>query len=70
MILLLDNYDSFYPRSIKEKNLSAVLANHDFTLVEGDIRDRDALTSLPDIDTIVPSCDGSRACSASSLEQS
>ena len=52
-VVALDNFDGFYPRPVKEKNLSLVLASHDFTLVEGDIRDRDALASLPDVDTIV-----------------
>lgn len=39
-ILVLDNFDLFYPRSIKENNLANSRKNKNFTLVEADIRNR------------------------------
>jgi UDP-glucuronate 4-epimerase len=38
-----DNFDPFYDRDIKEGNLSALRTHDRFTLVEGDIRDREKL---------------------------
>ncbi|MBI5135868.1 MAG: GDP-mannose 4,6-dehydratase [Nitrospirae bacterium] len=38
-----DNFDPFYPRPAKERNLAALSGNRHFALVEGDIRDRDKL---------------------------
>ena len=35
----LDNFDPFYPREVKERNLADLLARKDFQLVEGDITD-------------------------------
>lgn len=43
-----DNFDPFYERGIKESNLEAASAHASFALVEGDIRDLDALAALPD----------------------
>lgn len=40
-----DNFDPFYDRKIKEQNLSALSQNQRFTLVEGDLLDRDALSA-------------------------
>ena len=34
-----DNFDPFYPREVKEQNLSGLLARKDFQLVEGDLTD-------------------------------
>ncbi len=39
-----DNFDPFYDRAIKERNLSRLMTHEGFTLVEGDIRDRDKLS--------------------------
>ncbi len=39
----LDNFDPFYPRAIKERNLAALSAFPGFRFVEGDIRDPAAL---------------------------
>jgi UDP-glucuronate 4-epimerase len=39
----LDSFDPFYPESAKRRNLRAALAAPGFRLVEGDIRDPDAL---------------------------
>jgi UDP-glucuronate 4-epimerase len=39
MVTGLDNFDSFYPRSIKEKNLTSLLQSDRFHFIEGDIRD-------------------------------
>jgi UDP-glucuronate 4-epimerase len=35
----LDNFDPFYPREVKERNLARLLARKDFALVEGDLTD-------------------------------
>ena len=34
-----DNFDPFYPRAVKERNLAGLLGRKDFTLVEGDLTD-------------------------------
>ena len=44
----LDNFDPFYERSTKEDNLAIARDHRSFRLVEGDIRDPDALSDLPD----------------------
>ena len=50
----LDNFDDFYDPAIKEGNLSRARDHDAYTLVRGDIRDREVLAGLPDgIDTIV-----------------
>ncbi|HUP18835.1 MAG TPA: NAD-dependent epimerase/dehydratase family protein [Gemmatimonadota bacterium] len=41
-----DNFDPFYSREIKERNLAAALAEPRFQLIEGDLRDRDAVRGL------------------------
>lgn len=42
-VLGIDNFDSFYGRSIKEANIRVALQNNSFTLMEGDIRDKEFL---------------------------
>lgn len=50
----LDSFDPFYPRSTKERNLIGPRSFEAFTEVEGDIRDRQLLDSLPEeIDAVV-----------------
>ncbi len=50
----LDSFDDFYPRRIKEENLTRTRDCGGFRLIEGDIRDRSSVFSLSDtIDTIV-----------------
>lgn len=50
----LDNFDDFYDRSIKERNLTIARDSDVFELIEGDIRDASALASLPGhVDTVV-----------------
>jgi len=50
----LDSFDPFYPRSVKEKNLERSLDDPGFTLIEADIRDREALRATPaDVDAVV-----------------
>lgn len=39
----LDSFDPFYPEAAKRRNLAGALASDAFTLVEGDVRDPDAL---------------------------
>ncbi len=45
-VVCLDNFDDFYNRSIKERNISSFKNNPEFRLVEGDIRDVDLLSKL------------------------
>ena len=49
----LDNFDNFYPRSQKERNIAGFRNQQNFHLVEGDILDGDLLNSLPEIEIIV-----------------
>jgi UDP-glucuronate 4-epimerase len=50
----VDSFDPFYPRETKERNLSPALGRDGFTFVEADIRDRDALSAVPeDFDAII-----------------
>lgn len=42
----LDNFDPFYDRAIKERNLAGALGNPGYTFVEGDIRDGARLGEL------------------------
>ena len=41
-----DNFDPFYDRSIKERNLENLSGRDGFTLIEGDIRDRELLSKV------------------------
>ena len=43
-----DNFDPFYDRAIKERNLQVASENDRFELIEGDLRDRSAVTRLFD----------------------
>src|SRR5215472_4241187 len=54
-VAVVDNFDPFYPRQIKEANIAAHLRNPDYELIEADIRDREALRSrlTGDYDVIV-----------------
>ncbi len=38
-VIIYDNFDSFYSKSIKEKNIKEALKNSNCILIEGDIRD-------------------------------
>ena len=42
-VLGFDNFDEFYPRAVKERNLATLLARDNFALVEGDITSVDDL---------------------------
>lgn len=42
----LDNFDPYYPRSVKERNLQALSANPRFSLIEGDVRDELLLADI------------------------
>jgi UDP-glucuronate 4-epimerase len=56
-VYCLDNFESFYPRIVKEKNISAFMELPNFRLLEGDISDAAALeailNSIPIPDAIV-----------------
>ena len=45
-VLAIDNYDDFYDRSIKEKNIQNALYSASFKLIEGDIRNENLLSEL------------------------
>jgi UDP-glucuronate 4-epimerase len=52
----LDNFDDFYDPAVKRANIAGCLENDRFELVEGDIRDADAIGSVlagGDVDIIV-----------------
>lgn len=40
-VLGIDNFDPYYPRQIKERNLAQLRGNESFSLIEGDIRNAD-----------------------------
>ncbi|HVY39491.1 MAG TPA: NAD-dependent epimerase/dehydratase family protein [Polyangia bacterium] len=44
-VLGLDSFDPFYPREVKERNLTGLRADPRFTLVEGDLRDAAVLAA-------------------------
>ncbi|MBS1625850.1 MAG: GDP-mannose 4,6-dehydratase [Bacteroidetes bacterium] len=45
-IIGIDNFDNFYPRDIKEANLSGLLPKANFNFIEGDIRDTTVVDSI------------------------
>lgn len=45
-VITIDNFDDFYPREVKLKNISNASKNANFQLVEGDIRDGKILDEL------------------------
>ncbi len=45
-VICLDNLDTFYDPQIKRENLSPLMTNTNFTLIEGDIRDLRLLTDI------------------------
>ncbi len=49
----LDNFDPFYPRDVKERNLAGLRGRAGFTFVEGDVRDAALVRSLVDGETTV-----------------
>ena len=42
----IDNFCDFYPRSVKQNNLTTLNDSPHFTLIEADIRDADAIEVL------------------------
>jgi len=52
-VIGLDNFDDFYKREQKEKNMSSFFSNQDFSFIEGDIRNMNDLLALAEIDVIV-----------------
>jgi len=49
----IDNFDDFYSREQKERNLVPFISDPDFVFVEADIRNMDQLLALGDLDIIV-----------------
>ena len=53
-VIGFDNFDSFYPREIKERNLKTALAVKNFSFIEGDITKISDLEKLPaEIDLVI-----------------
>lgn len=53
-VIGIDNFDGLYDRSVKERDLGLARDHDAFRLVEGDIRDSEALSRLPDsVDSII-----------------
>jgi UDP-glucose 4-epimerase len=48
-VVALDSFTDFYPRPIKERNLSGLMGRPGYTFVEGDIRDVNLATLLDDV---------------------
>jgi len=47
-VVCVDNFDAFYDPAIKRANLEGAKASPNFTLIEADIRDRDAMAAVCD----------------------
>lgn len=52
-ITCIDNFDTFYPRKIKEQNIHPFLSHNNYHFIEGDIRDEHDLNKIWDVDTIL-----------------
>ncbi|SDD62093.1 UDP-glucuronate 4-epimerase [Mucilaginibacter pineti] len=52
-VVCIDNFDDFYPKDIKEKNLLPFKANPNFEFIEGDIRNMADLDKATDVNVIV-----------------
>jgi len=55
-VICLDNFDTFYPRPIKQDNIRSAISSPLYQLIEGDIRDKGLLENIfraNTIDTIV-----------------
>ena len=54
IVIGIDNFDDFYSRSLKEKNLADSLLNSNFTFIEGNICNNNDLDKLPaNIDIVI-----------------
>ncbi len=45
-VVALDNFDPFYDRAVKERNLQGALGHEQYRFIEGDIRDADLVSDL------------------------
>ena len=52
-VICLDNFDPFYDPAIKRQNIAHHQDNSDFTLIDGDILDKDCLKTVFEIYQIV-----------------
>ena len=52
-VIGVDNFDDFYPRSIKEKNLSLFSNNPNFVFKEVDLTVRGSLSDINDVDVVI-----------------
>ncbi|MFM7022790.1 MAG: GDP-mannose 4,6-dehydratase [Flavobacteriales bacterium] len=54
IVLGIDNFDTFYSRSIKETNLSGAMKNPNFTFIELDLKNAEALSEISQqIDVVI-----------------
>lgn len=52
-VIGIDNFDPFYPRAIKEQNLSKLLTFSNFSFVEADITKEEDLRALSPVDGVI-----------------
>lgn len=52
-VTCIDNFDSFYPRHLKEDNIKDFFNDENYNLVDGDIRNNSDLNKIWDVDIIV-----------------
>ncbi|NID10127.1 GDP-mannose 4,6-dehydratase [Fibrivirga algicola] len=53
-VIGIDNFDSFYDRSVKERNVAGALSHPNFTFIEADIRDSEWLNKLDaDVEAVI-----------------
>lgn len=52
-VIGLDNYDSFYSREIKIKNLSSIMSNSSFQFIEGSFGDIEKFNLMHEIDFVI-----------------
>lgn len=52
-VIGLDNFSPFYPREIKEGNISSLKENPNFTFIECDVKAKEQLDALPSFDFLI-----------------
>jgi len=53
-VIGIDNFDSFYDRSVKERNVAGALSHPNFTFIEADIRNSEWLNKLDaDVEAVI-----------------
>jgi UDP-glucuronate 4-epimerase len=52
-VIGIDNFDSFYPREIKKNNISSIISNSKFELIEGNFGDISAFPIFGEVDFVI-----------------